>query len=353
MASRAAVEADGRQRGATPASTVAPRVAGAHDAQLQRRVDHAGVARGIEQALRRSACDGTIAKPVGPHELWPIAATCIASVPTCPLQQPADAGAGEHVAALRGSEVRAQQLLHARDAGGEGRELGARGAGQHAHQHLVADARPPALRQRRQCQRWRASPARPTGRAARSSSTTTTRHAAGSARRASSGARRRRRRRAAVDQQAAVVEAGDADARAPAAPEPGRQRGRCARPGRASARTRGRPPARAACPSRGRRARAARAASAARSGALQPVCARSSCRHRGRPLELGRGRAACRRAARRAAAGVISTSVSEPSITRPRLPKRRPSVPDGSRKPRCNRPAARTPADAAVASVRS
>ena len=36
-------------------------------------VDDAGRARGVDQRLGR-ACEGTMAKPVGPQELWPIAA---------------------------------------------------------------------------------------------------------------------------------------------------------------------------------------------------------------------------------------------------------------------------------------
>jgi hypothetical protein len=142
-----------------------------------------------------------------------------------PLDQPADRRARERAAALRRREVPAEQLLNVRDAGRERRELAAGRAGQHAHQHLVADVGGVRLRQRRQ----RGDGVALVG--ARQAAVHGVLDDQHPPRRRQGHAREQRRRlpgrgRPAIDEQATVVEAGDADARAQPAAQPLREQRR-------------------------------------------------------------------------------------------------------------------------------
>ena len=191
-----------------------------------------------------------------PRALADRRATALVRATTC--ISAADGGAGLGAAALRRREVLAEQLLHAVDAGGEG-------ARSRRSPRPAARASAPGGRCRRPAPAAAAAARRwPSFLAARqaalraSSSTTITRHVDGQgSMRASSGAGRAVGAGAAVDEQAALVEAGDADARAQAAARASARA--CGVAGRAdaSARRRGRSPARAGCPSRSRRAPAA------------------------------------------------------------------------------------------------
>jgi hypothetical protein len=87
----------------------------------------AASARSAASALR------TIAKPTGPHEVWPMPTFCWSEI-ACSAR---DRRAREH-AALYGREVLADGLLHRADAVRERVEILLRDAGQHAHQQQMA-----------------------------------------------------------------------------------------------------------------------------------------------------------------------------------------------------------------------
>ena len=168
-----------------------------------------------------------MAKPVGPHELWPIAAPEPGSTPfglgvlsriTEPAHQTTDRRAGEAGAALRRREVIADALLDSRDAGGERSEFRARGTRQHPHQHLVADVGRRLARQGRQG--GERLPFRRARQAAvlgiehdHDAPGLRERHAGQHGRRPAVGPR------SAIDEQTPLLESADAHARAQAAPE--------------------------------------------------------------------------------------------------------------------------------------
>ena len=160
------VAASRRTRGAVAAR--------ADDAQLERRIDDRRRARHRAAARRRPRPTAGSRSRSGPRNSGrspPASAPAIQSIsrPTARL--------AEHAAVLRRREVLAEQPLHPRQAGRERREFGAGRAGQHAHQHLVADLGGSGARQWRQRRERGALVGRRSGRGSRGSSTSSTRHA--------------------------------------------------------------------------------------------------------------------------------------------------------------------------------
>ena len=150
-----------RDRATCPRSR--PRDCAPHDAQRERGRRSSPAARAAATSASARACEATMAKPVGPHELWPIAA-----VGPCGRADPAPSS-GRPRAGVGTSALRPARSARRAAAGCARRrrrrlEVGAARARQHAHQHLVADFGRGAAGiggKRGQARSLSASPARP------------------------------------------------------------------------------------------------------------------------------------------------------------------------------------------------
>ena len=252
-----------------------------------------------------------------------------------------DGRAREH-AALHGREVLADGLLQFADAFGERVEVALRDARQDAHQHEMAQVRGKRARKRARATRGRAVRRRRAGlrgrcrrraaRAMRPGTAGETGAAAAARCRRTDGRRGRRRpsARRGRSHECRCPSARRVPAGARSAPW-----WRCVR---RRARTPCRPPARAACPSPARCARAA----------FRSLRWRPAARHTLRAtvpdtVRCGRVCAALPAPSTRvASASRAVMRVPCPSIVRPTLPNARPSDAFGSMKPRCRRAGAST-----------
>ena len=129
-----------------------------NDQRRARGIDHGFGLRLRRQDGEAGRAPGALADRGGLGKLRRAASRrWLSAAPSCPVaaadpfKQAAHRRTGERRTALRRCEVLAQHLLDAVDAGRERCELGACRAGQHTHQHLVADVGRQRTRQRRQC----------------------------------------------------------------------------------------------------------------------------------------------------------------------------------------------------------